>query len=313
MQKEKIIETIKKIVRFSPRIFKNEIKTRKFIEEKLRKNDISYQLQFFKTTLPFYKKFSLCLDDIKIKCKPTCFKSGKIEEKALISSLHVREEFKEANINFNPYCRSLSLPTFYYAPSLAISRKDISKVLKAKNVIGKVKVSKKTYTTANLLVGNLKNPNSIYFTHYDCIERGVIDNAVGVALILNLILMKKDFLKQNLFVFSACEEISYDEVYWGYGFRVFEEEFKSLLNNAKKIIVIDSVGQTNANIIKGDEELVKEAFPIKNLKRFSKKISLIIGDIQELMKIYHSELDNLSAIKLNVLYDTNTKLLKFLK
>jgi len=235
----------------------------------------------------------LLADNKKIKAYPTSFVSGKItDSSAIISSLISSQKFfYEPNINFNPVCGSISRSNHYQAPSFAVNVLDIAKISQAKVIKGEIKVKKQKYTSRNLLVGNLKNPRNIIFSHYDSIGPGAIDNASGVAISLDLIINQPAVLKNNLFVIAGNEELSYDEtVYWGHGYRVFEQKHIALLRKAKKILVVDCIGYDNP-ISHVDREVVKLGFPIKNQGRFSKKIIMISGSLAGLMPVYHSDLD----------------------
>lgn len=291
------IKFISQLLEFSPRQGKNENKTADFIISILKKRKIDFHIQKFSTKIPLIKKSILKADDKKIKCEGCCFLGGKIKGKdSLISSLIPSRFFlTEPNINFNPKCRSISLDNFYFAPALAVSKNDLPKILKAKKVKGSVIVVPYRYLSSNILIGNIKSPKNIIFAHYDSIKRGVVDNASGVAVLMKTIISYSETL-ENLYVFSGNEELSYDNpVYWGYGFRAFEEKYKNLLHNAKKIIIVDCVGNSKATISR-DNYMIKLAFPVKDIKKLAKKIFIIHGDLDKLMEIYHSNLDDLKQI-----------------
>lgn len=289
---------IKDILVFSPRQLENELKTAHYILSVLEKHKIDYKLEEFVTYIPDFQKYYLFADGKKIKAEPCCFKSGFLKSKYnLISSLISSQVFiDKPNLNFNPECEGMSLSNFYFAPAFALSRGEVDKVLKAQKVSGYVKVKKIRHKTFNILVGNIKNPKTISFAHFDSIKKGAIDNASGTSVLLQTVISFPNFLKENLFVFSANEEISYDyPVYWGHGFRVFEKEYFKLLKNCKKILVVDCVGNGNVQENK-DLDLVKLGFPIENIKKFKGKTSLIHSDMEDLMKVYHSELDTIDKL-----------------
>jgi hypothetical protein len=305
---------IKSFLVFSPRQLEREKRAANFIVSLLQKYKINYSFHHFWTQVPLIKKAILKADGKKIACKGCAFLSGKIKNKNyLISSLIPSRFFiDKPNINFNPQCKSISLSNFYFAPAVAINRDDLKSIFSAKKVEGEVKVKPIRYKATNILVGNLRNPRIICFAHYDSIEKGAVDNASGVALLLGAILSKPSTFKDNLFVFCANEELSYDKpTYWGHGFREFERKFFKILKLAKEILVVDCVGQSETKVYR-DENSIYLAFPIKNKDKFKNKIKIIAGDIDKLMTIYHSELDNISQIKEKYLKEAFEKISSYL-
>ncbi len=286
---------MKKIISFSPRQFKNETKTASFLMHYLKQKDIDYKLHYFYVNLPYIKKAELLCDGRKVECSGCSMQGGKIKGKDVILSSLLPSSFYQhtANINFNPKCKgAISNANYYFAPALAVSHKSLNKVINAEKVGGSVSVKKVKHRAVNILVGNLKNPKSIIFAHYDSIKTGAIDNASGVSAVMGAVLENPDTTKDNLMVFSANEELSYDHpTYWGHGFRVFEAKYSTLIKKAKKIIVVDCVGNGKNQIVL-DPSLVKLGFPIKNLNRYLNKIKFIVGDFDKLMQVYHSEIDD---------------------
>lgn len=305
------IQFISQLLKFSPRQGKNERKTASFIISILKKYQINYSLQKFNAKIPLIQKAVLSVDGKKVKCKGCSFVSGKITNKdALVSSLiPSRFLLTYPNINFNPKCQSVSLDNFYFAPALAINKKDLPKILKAKKIKGEVKVKPYKYKSSNILVGNIKSPQMIIFAHYDSIEKGAIDNASGAAILMETIFSYPKALRKTLYVFIGNEELSYIQpTYWGYGFRVFEKKYKKLLDKAERILIIECVGNNKA-IITQDKFLMNIIFPLKNLKKWENKIFILHGDIDKLMEVYHSNLDDLKQLKKKYLDDA-AKLLK---
>jgi Iap family predicted aminopeptidase len=220
--------------------------------------------------------------------------SGKITNNYTIISSLVSSSVLQTTptITVNPRCRGISKSNHYFAPSLAVSPKTLSKVMAAERVVGRVNVEKVSHKTHDILVGNTATPRILVFAHYDSIGPGVIDNASGVAVMMDLVLREPTLREEVLFVFAANEELSYDlPVYWGHGFRDFEKERPELFERAAKILVIDSMGHSRAKEYT-DPGLVKLAFPLLNAERFAPKITLVAGDFDALMKVYHSDLDN---------------------
>src|SRR6266446_4657729 len=221
MQKFDHIKFIEKLLEFSPRQGENETQTREFICSILDKEKIAYELEKFVTQLPKVEKASLIVDGKNISCEPTGFVSGQINNKhSLISSLISSQlTINQPNINFNPECDAISLSNFYFAPSLAVSKHDLPEILESRKISAELKVNPVEHESANILVGNTKNPKNILIAHYDCHKTGATDNASGVSVLMSLILGLPQTLKNTLYVFSGNEEISYDQpIYWGHGF-----------------------------------------------------------------------------------------------
>ncbi|MEK9161321.1 MAG: hypothetical protein AAB822_01035, partial [Patescibacteria group bacterium] len=104
-------------------------------------------------------------------------------------------------------------------------------------------------------------------------------------------------LKNNLFVFDGNEELSYDyPTYWGHGYRVFEKRHKIILKKAKKIFVVDCVGNGKTNII-NDQKIINLAFPIYSIEKLKDKIFIVSGSMEKLRRVYHSEKDIAKEIK----------------
>lgn len=305
-------EFIRELLRFSPRQLKGETLAAKFICDTLTSSRVKYKEQRFTTFIPQTKKAFLFADHEKIQCQACCYVSGAIGGKStLLSSLIPSRFFLEkSNINFNPECpETISCSNFYFAPALAIPRDEVQKLLVAKQVKGRVIVKKTKHRAVNILVGNTKNPQTVCFAHYDSINMGAIDNASGVAVIMDAILSKPDTLTTTLYVFSANEELSYDKpTYWGHGFRAFEQRFFEILQKAKKIIVIDSLGNGHTHITQ-DPNLQYLSFPVKNIEGLRKKIFAMSGNFHHLMSVYHSDADDMSGLRHRYLKEATQKLL----
>lgn len=280
---------IKQITKIGERLGKGEIEARKFIESVLKKNVIPYVIQTFPNSIPIQEKAILKADDTSIPCKGTSFVSGKISTEHILSNLiSSQENIQTSNINFNPLSDHISCSNFYFTPSVAIAKKDIPKLMKAKKNEGSVKVKKYNYTSANILVGNIINPQNIIIAHYDSIETGSIDNASGVSLLLSLLTQSPRIRDKNLFVFSGSEELSYDyPIYWGKGFRELENKNKALFKKAENIYVVDCIGQTKPKLYT-DNHFISLAFPIG---KYEEKTVIVSGEFKPLMSIYHSKGD----------------------
>ncbi|MDD5639432.1 MAG: M28 family peptidase [Candidatus Pacebacteria bacterium] len=315
MEKFNAIEFIKKLISFGERQGESETKAAKYIIEVLNQYGIEYFLHEFKTVIPLIKKSCVLADSKLIPSKGTSFTSGKINEKDSIVSSLVPSKFlfEYSNFNFNPKCEIISQSNFYFAPSFAISKNDLNIVLNSKNVSAEIVVEKKEHVSLNILVGNIKNPDSIIFAHYDSISLGATDNASGVAVLMDTIISNPELLVKNLFVFSGNEELSYDKpTYWGHGFREFEKDYLEILDKAKSIIVVDCVGN-GRTILENDDVAGNLSFPIANAALYNKKLFVMYGDIEKLFEVYHSDGDDLLEIDDKYLLEASILLQKELK
>lgn len=289
---------IKDLLALSPRQDENLKKTEGYILSYLKRRGVKTYVETFSVVIPQITKATLMADGKNIVCLGCSFVGGKITSKdnILSSTISSRYNIELPNINFNPYSPKICRNNFYFAPAVAIARADVAKVAKAKKVVGEVVVKKFKGNSSHVLAGNKRDPKNIVFAHYDAIGSGAIDNASGVAACLYLIKNFPETLANTLFVFDGNEELSYDfPTYWGHGFRVFEKRHKALLEKAEKIIAVDCVGNGPTTTV-SDINILKYAFPIENLLKWSPKISTMYGDIPKLMKVYHSDSDNLGQL-----------------
>lgn len=286
------------IVRFSPRQFENETKTADFIMQYLSVANIPTERQYFSTSIPRVLKELLEVDGTSIPVRACCFVSGIIRSKdSLVSSLiGSRFLIEQANINFNPRAIGISTSNHYFAPSLAINKNNLLQVMNAKEIRGEVEIERVEHVSSNILVGNTINPRVIYFAHYDSILTGAIDNASGVCVLMGMIMEQPELRQTCLFVFAGNEELSYDNpTYWGKGFRAFQEKYGELFVTAEKIMAVDCVGN-GAPIITQDAHIVNISFPINNIETYQSKISSVYGDLDDLLKVYHSAEDTIDHL-----------------
>jgi hypothetical protein len=275
------------------------------LTRQLERNQIPYVIESLETFLPVASS-KLLVDGELIDSLPTSFIGGTIESKeALVSSLiPTRYLIDVPNINFNPRSVALSRPNFYFAPSLAVRRQEIEKILAATTISGEVTVKKTLFSLPQILVGNRENPSTIIFSHYDSIGPGAIDNASGTIVCLDLLTKNPSLLTTTLFVFDPNEELSYDfPTYWGHGYRVFESRYKDLLESTAKIIVVDCVGNGEPQII-SDPKIVNLAFPVASLASLLSKTVTIGGDIDTMMEVYQGDTDLPSLLSEEMLIKT---------
>lgn len=284
------------------------------IEDALREEGVTYHIQEFSTDIPRYTHCSLFVDGKPLEVLPSGFISGTVTDNhTLLSSLiSSQKNLYDANINFNPSSIRISRSNHYFAPAFSIARADVQKVILAKEIEGKLEVEKTRHVSKNILVGNATDPKVIVFSHYDSIACGAVDNASGTALALELIAENQKLTGSVLFVFCGNEELSYDEpVYWGHGYRCFEKEYAGLLKQASKILVLDSFGHTKP-IVFSDPRTLTLAFPIKEIKAYAEKTSVIAGDINALMEFYHADSDVPQNIKTPFFDQTKELVLRML-
>lgn len=289
---------ISQMIEYSPRQGKNEQRTAEFIVSTIKKHKIRFVRQNFKTTIPAIKKIWLKADGQKLPCAGSSFVSGCIEGKEnIVSSLIISDECVNLpNINFNPKSEFISRPSFYHAPAIAVDQRGLIRILQSDKICGEVKVKPFAFDSSNILVGNAINPKIIIFAHYDSIEAGATDNASGTAVMMDVIIKYQETLKFVLYVFAGNEELSYDKpTYWGRGYRSFEKKNKKIMERSEKIIVVDSLGNGNTTVDQ-DPEVMYLAFPIVNMSKWKSKITLIYGDMEKLMKVYHSKNDDLKQL-----------------
>ncbi len=308
-----ITDIIKEIVKYKNRQGADLLMVQKYIEDTLNSSSIPFVLDRFKSVVPVCSSV-LVVDGVSVECKGCSYTEGKIDSKSCILSSTTPSRFNldNKNINFNPYSEEISCSNFYFAPAIAVSKKDIPKIINAKNIEGDVKVEKIETEVAHILVGNLKDPKNIIFAHYDSISVGAIDNASGVAVALSAIIENPEIIKESLFVFDPNEELSYDRpTYWGHGFRVFEDKYSNLFDIAEKIIPIDCVGNGSPKL-DSNPEIIYLAFPIRQFDKYKNKMITIYSNIDQLMTVYHSDADTISNLDEGKLKEAKDLLLDLL-
>lgn len=293
MKNSDMMKIVRDIISFSPRQLANEKKTAKYIMTFLKKEKVDIIIEKYDVLIPVTKKANLFADGVSVECDGCSTVSGQISGKDhMMSSLSFDSKPKSAFISFNPCCSSVSLPVFYTRPAVSVSHQSLQKILTAQHVQGNVYVEKVLHRSCNILVGNHIDPQKICFTHYDSIKTGAIDNASGVAVVMEMVRMRQDLLQDILFVIAGNEELSCDDdVYWGNGYRDFEKRHVDLMEHAAKIVVVDSVGNGSARVIK-DKEMLLLGFPVKRVDQFYDKIDFVSGDYAHLMTVYHSNDDD---------------------
>jgi hypothetical protein len=284
--------------KISPRLGRKEAEAAKIVEKKLVDFNVPFVRQFFKSAVPLCLKAELKADGELIPCLGSSLVSGQIPNaKYLVSAFGYSGEKKPYNINYNPITDEISVVDFYPFPSVTISRQSLMKVFMAKKVSGKVRVRKEFFESRNILIGNLKNPENIVFSHYDSvIGDGALDNAGAVAVMLSTIVTKRALLKNTLFVFAGNEEISYDsyKTKSGYGFRVFEAKYGELLVNCRKIIVIDGVGISKPSY---SQQGLSMVFQVRMLDKIKNKVFWLQNDQTKVLRFFHTKADTVHNLR----------------
>lgn len=280
-----------------------ERRAQQLIEEVLKKSQVIYRLHSYPTKIPVFQATELLADGVSVPAIATSFVSGEIYDKcSLLSSLMDAQKFRDdPNINFNPLSKGISRGEHFFAPAVAIARHDLQRVCEAERVHASVRVRGVVSRSTNIMVGNLKDPQSILFCHYDSIGPGATDNASGTAVLLKLLLDYPETLTHTLYVIAGNEEFSYDRpIYWGRGYRAFETKYPRLFAQAKRIYCVDCVGNGPTTIEK-DVDMIRYGFPIKGLERYIKKTRMFYGSFEKLMQVYHSDLDTIDQLELKYL------------
>ncbi|WP_148202233.1 hypothetical protein [Ignicoccus hospitalis] len=152
---------------------------------------------------------------------------------------------------------------------------------------GEIEVTWEKFEFSEILVGSLESPEAVVFIHYDSFEGGSVDNGAAVAVALER--LKELDLKKTLLAFTAPDEPSHEEPYWGFGFRFFEKEFKDVLESADVIVTFDSVGLSSPLALR-DKKSLEDLLPLEDKGLLEKAVG-VTSDWDKLFEIYHSDLD----------------------
>jgi len=284
---------IGKLVSLGERQLQAEKAAKDILCQELSDRGMPYDLQTFPIIVPVCRSAVLTVDNKELPGAGTSFSSGRISGKdnLLSSALPMAESPNLPNINVNPSCPIISRGNVYRKPAIAVSHDVLKKILDARDVEATVETDLILYEAHNIVCGNRATPRTIIFTHYDSIGPGANDNASGVAATLEAITRDPTILERALIVLSGAEELSTDmPYYWGAGYRTFIEAKQEMMNLASTILVIDSVGNGPIEKIR-DSGIIRRAFPIGDRTDLVAKTTLITGDINQLMRVYHSEAD----------------------
>lgn len=292
----------------------------------LKQEGISFNIEEYETIIPIIHSARLEMEDSLYQppdVEGCSLVGGYIGSHAGVTdstypSPYLYEDYTSL-ITYNPYSAAASPATFFRIPALAVAKHVHEKILAMQqqgNVRfqGSVQVEKQSHIGRNILVGNVNNPKTLFITHYDSINKGALDNASGVAVVQHAIVHMQENIQDVLFAMCGTEELSYDELYWGNGYRALEKSMPHLFKNADKIVVVDSVGNAVPNVMteKTDREICHAAIPLHNFRDVQEKIRVIIGDIygkNGLFSVYHSWDDNGRNLVEEYLQDTRDVLI----
>ncbi len=287
------------------------------IADVLAAQAVNFRVEPIATVTPAWRDSVLRVNGRLVPAKPTGLVSGTVTGKdSLVSSLiGSRFLLDQPNLNFNPrnlQNTSISAGNFYFAPSFAVGTSTVRKILAAKTVSGTLAVRKQRGTAKQILIGNLRAPRRIVFTHYDSIGPGAIDNASGVATVFGTIARFPTVLDSSLFVIDPNEELSYDRpTYWGHGYREFERRHGRLLSGCERVYSVDCVGNGRPTVAQ-DPRITYLALPLKRSREWERKTFHVFGDIDQLMTVYHSDADTTAQLSAKRLEQTTDLLVRAL-
>lgn len=284
---------LQELVSTSPRRGKGEQKACKIILNYLDKEKISYTKQSFTTQIQVVDDAYLFADEKEISCLGASYVSGEFDVNSpILNSFGAVSDFLA--IIFNPISKGVCLQSYKNFPAVAVNRDDIVQLIMADKISGKVNISKESFESTNILVGNLDRPEKIVFAHYDSIVgSGAIDNAGSVDVVFQTIIESPKLTDKNLFVFAGSEEESISSHDGCYGFEMFDQKYKSIIDDAKEIIVLDGIGVSSPKLVNTHIDWV---FAISRVNQLSKKIFWLQNDQTLVMQYYHTELDTIDKI-----------------
>jgi hypothetical protein len=299
-----MFDVINKLTEISPRYGHREIEAAKIITDELKSLNIGYVEEPFESAVPKVIKAELIADGKYIPCLGSSLISGIIKDgKFLISGFGYTGEQHPYNICYSPITDEISVIDIAKEPSLTISRNSVIEIVMANKVNGLIKVEKEKFTTKNIMVGNTVKPENIVFAHFDSIVGdGASDNGAAIAVLLEIVKIKPEILKNTLIVFAGNEEVSYDsyKTKSGYGFRVFELAYGELLQKAKQIIVIDGIGLGSPSFVQTGLDWVLQ---VKMLGQIRDKVFWLQNDQSEVLKYFHTQADTVDKLHENYMQE----------
>lgn len=285
-----------KLTEIGPRYADKEMVAAKIIGNELNSNSIPFITQPFSAEVPICTKANLTADGENILCVGSTLISGEIPDGEFLISHFGYSGDTPYNIAYSPVTDNISVVDHFKVPSVTISRKDIIKIIMAKEIRGAVEVERKEISTENILVGNVQEPQNIVFAHFDSIiGDGAVDNAGSVTAMMGCILNNRSLLNSTLFIFSGNEEMAYDDYKLsGYGFRVFEAEYSKLLEKTRKILVLDGVGVGEPALTQNGVDWVLQ---LKMLDKIRGKVFWLQNDQTPVLQYFHTTEDTKDIIE----------------
>ena len=306
-----MFDIVSKLTKISPRYGRDEMKAARVIVDELKSLQTQYKEEPFETSVPRVIKAELFADNVFIPCIGSSLASGEIKTgQYLISAFGYTGENPPHRISYSPVTDEISVVDIYKEPSVTISRNSVVQIVMAKEVKGTVEVKEERFTTENILVGNINNPQNIIIAHYDSIiGDGALDNAAAIAVLVEVIKSNPKILQNTLIVFAGNEEVSYDDYKTksGHGFRVFESAHESVLKNAKQIIVIDGIGVTTPSFT---QKYIDWVIQIKMLDEIRNKVYWLQNDQGEVLKYMHTKADVAGNLQEKYLKEAQTTLIE---
>lgn len=317
---------IEDICQFSPRQGEGETRTAAYIEQSLREQNMNVVIEPYETIVPIIREARLHIGETVYEAPyivGCCFESGSIGGRIAFENhtqpSPISGSMFDSVIAHNPHCAAPSQASFYRIPAVAVTKRIFDYANKAycagKAIKGFVEVEQRKHGSKNILLGNISSPRVLCITHYDCLQKGALDNASGVAVLLHAIEQIREKTDDILFAFCGNEEICAEPGYYGgKGYRVLYEAHEKIFEDAQKIVVVDSVGNSAPRVLSATEDSTcYSGFPVPQFEVIRNKLSLIMGEMQGLLDIYHSEDDDGRNITEEHLQETATSVREFLE
>jgi hypothetical protein len=128
-----------------------------------------------------------------------------------------------------------------------------------------------------------------------------------VDVVFQTIQGKPNLIERNLFVFAGSEEESITRPDGCYGFEIFDNEYKLVVDGAIELIVLDGVGVGNPSLVNNNVDWV---FYVNRIDKLSNKILWLQNDQTKVMNYYHTRLDTLDKLDVKYLEEAKDMLIK---
>jgi|GEM_PF-458984 len=301
-----MIQIIGELCEFSPRQLTGEEDAAAYIQEELRNSSIDFIVENYRVKIPE-------VFDAWLEINGKRYESPRIEGCSKVSGeISGKISFEDSTnpsgslgmfngvIACNSHCETASQAQWYPIPALAVDPELFTIAQDAfnasGNISGHVNVDVFDHIGQNILVGNTVDPQKIILTHYDCLKKGAFDNASGVAVLMKSIHKVRDKLNSALFAICGNEEICCEpSIYGGMGYRKMMEYHPNLFEGCEEVFVVDSVGVGESKFLTYEDDCQHSyaGFPVGNeyFEQIQTKLKLLIGDLNYLYSVYHSDND----------------------